>query len=153
MRRHCPECDTVYDDMRFFILCPHESRGKARCHFCGEPAVAACAWPSEGFEVSRYFLLRPGDRVKRAIERLQHRPPATVVEYQRLDLTLAGDHAYEIALRIGSRVKVIQVWGDSRVMVARVRACSEPVCENHLRLVDEKRVYCADHWNAWEAVA
>lgn len=153
MKRQCPECDTVYDDLRCGILCPHEKRGKATCRFCGEPAICECVWPEEGFEVSRYFMLRPGDRVKRAIERLQHRPPATVVACEKQKLTIAGDHAYTVTLQIKSRLKVIQVWGESRVMVARIRACGQPVCENHLRSVTDGRAYCMDHWNAWEAVA
>jgi hypothetical protein len=37
MKRYCPECETVYDDARCFILCPHElHRGLRAGHCAGE---------------------------------------------------------------------------------------------------------------------
>jgi hypothetical protein len=121
-----------------------------RCAFCGETGdLARCAWPEWRFVTTRYGELKIGDRVKRAIERLKHRAPATVVRKEpRPDLA-----ALEVELSIRGRVKVIHVKAGSPVMVERPVVCKAVVCELHRAERGPKSTVCMDHWRAWEAVA
>jgi len=157
MRRHCPECQTVYDDLRCYILCPHEKRGQAvpaKCRYCSTPAVAECSWPDERFIAARYAELKVGDRVKRAIERLQGRPPATVrhiaLWFQDARDTIPS--GLQVVLQIGKREKEVIVRGSSPVMVLRPHRCGNAVCEAHVREVGDHTRYCVEHWGAWQTV-
>lgn len=155
MKRYCPECETAYDDARCFILCPHELRAAPHCQFCPEPpADQRCSWPTEAFRTVKYADLKPGDIVRRAIERLKNRPPATVAHIAPwfLDSKDSIPAGLQILLRIRQREKKIQVRGCSPVQALRPQPCGAAVCEFHLRQVADNAVYCADHWRSWEAL-
>ena len=125
------------------------------CKFCDQPAVACCEWPIEGFKVVHYYELKIGDRVRRAIDRLQRRPPATVTHVAEFFRTNTDAYAsdLQICLRIRGKDKEIIVKKLSLVQVAKEVPCLMPVCEDHLRCVEPGVEYCMDHWNAWSAVA
>lgn len=149
MRRICPECRTVYDDMRCSILCPHEQRVNTTCRFCTEPPVAQCAWPVEKLAFAHYGDVKVGDRIKRVVEfRAECRPPAEVVVVER-----CGVGEIRLVLAIGSRMKEIREKVTGLLRIAGEQACGVPVCELHLRSVSDGRQYCMDHWDAWEKVA
>ena len=102
-----------------------------------------------------YIELKVGDRVRRAIDRLQKRPPATVShieDWYATDFEMVPQHL-QICLRIRGKEKEIIVMRYSFVQVAKECPCLMPVCENHLRCVEPGVEYCMDHWNAWSAVA
>ena len=147
MRRICPQCETHYDDMRCFILCPHEKRGAAKCHFCAERAVAECSWPAERFVVTKYANLNVGDRIKHPAH-----SGKTVATVLRVGLRPFEEYC-ELALLIGNREEYGEIFRHLNVRVARAFPCALPVCEAHLRNVADEKNYCADHWHAWEAVA
>ena len=96
-----------------------------------------------------------GDRVRRAVDRLQKRPPAKVIHIapwfaQAGDTIPAG---LQLCLLIRAKTKEVIVRGCSPVQVAREQPCGMPVCEDHLRRVGDGVEYCCGHWEAWEAVA
>jgi len=43
--------------------------------------------------------------------------------------------------------------GSDAIMIKRACLCQKPVCDLHLRRVDDAVVYCLNHWQAWESVA
>lgn len=154
MLRSCIVCITVYDDFRCESVCPHYPRHAPACRFCGLPVAARCAWPSELFVRVLYRHLKVGDRVKRTIESdaLSLRPAASILHIEPIELKGYID-AMRIVLGIGGRQKEIEVRGYSPVLVLRQQPCQMPVCENHLRRVEDGVEYCADHWHAWSEVA
>lgn len=91
------------------------------CNFCDSPAVARCSWPVERFVIARYDDLQVGDRVRRAIDRLHNRPPATVVHiapwFPAHDAPVATK--LQVILEIRGKEKEIIVMPESRVQVLR----------------------------------
>jgi len=142
------------------------------CSFCVNPSTTGCAWPVERMVLDSYGYLAVGDRVQRARQspKIALRPPAVVEAIEEIGFhevltnsqlgsyVASGDRKpardwLKVTLRIGQKIKVIQVMADSPVMVERVRPCGQAACVNHVRMVGDRRGYCMDHWNAWQAVA
>lgn len=117
------------------------------CAFCSQPAVDSCAWPVYRFVKATYGDLAIGDRVRRAHDKTA-RPPAVVGDIEPLP-----NEFVKIGLVIGKRYKPIQVRSTSPLQVERAVRCGAPVCESHLRQVDDRIVYCADDWRAWQGIA
>jgi hypothetical protein len=144
-------------DCVFRPFCTDQSVCAECCHLpgcvvCGaKDALAQCDWPEWRFVTARYGQLKVGDRVKRAIERLKHRAPATVA---RVEAGTESAHGLlNIELAIQGRSKFIQVRPSSPVMVERPTVCRAVVCELHRADRGPSGLVCMHHWHAWEAVA
>lgn len=120
-----------------------------QCDFCGsQEELVSCCWPGKQFVVAAYWRLVVGDRVKRFVQPGgSERPPAIVEEIRQIGVY------YLIVLRIGKRLKSIQVQGPSFVRVERDGLCGRRACFRHLREVGEGKNYCMEHWKAWETSA
>ena len=125
------------------------------CKFCDQPAVACCEWPVEHFVLTSYELLKVGDRVRRAFGGKGQQPPATVIFVGPglRKRAIRFPARLQIFLAIRGKQKEFLVFPYSPVQVAKECPCLMPVCENHLRCVEPGVEYCADHWQAWSAVA
>ena len=125
------------------------------CEFCDQPAVAKCGWPVGKFVTVRYKNLKVGDRVRRAVDRLQRRAPAVVESVEPLFLSECRTMYWDlqVCLKIRGKTREIIVKPDSRVQVERPGICLAPVCENHLRRVEDGVEYCQTHWTSWAEVA
>ena len=123
------------------------------CHFCSSPCIGKCSWPVERFVVDEAENIRPGDMVRRFIEKRTTANRATVQE-----IATAGPSLLKITLRVSApkkpaRFKEITANVFSRLRVLRTVPCEAPVCEGHTREVGPGRLYCKDHWMAWERAA
>lgn len=120
-----------------------------KCQFCDSEAVRTCAWPVEKPETFSHWDVSEGD---------------VVLDEQNRPVELASVHRFNYHER-GIRIPVTMVgfpaehgvcWilfltGRDRLEMHHPALCGNAVCERHLREVGEERVYCSDHWRAWES--
>lgn len=121
-----------------------------KCRFCCSEAVSACAWPVESPDTISHWDVEEGD---------------LVLDDEGLAAELASVHRFNYHER-GIRIPVTMtgfpqkrgvcriafLTGRDRLHVYHPAPCGNAVCERHLREVAEERVYCRDHWRAWESV-
>lgn len=158
----CWRCETYYDPTLVSAGCPHDEMAPAfltaaaprECKFCKGPSEARCGWIVERPFVAFYRELEPGDRVRRYRESpgAALRPPAVVLEVAPSPCA-AGSFPVRVTIRTQGREKTFNVSGYSYVRKMRNVQCAAPVCEHCMREVGEKKVYCRDHWDAWEAAS
>ncbi len=118
------------------------------CRFCeSDEDTVLCDWPALRPAPIRISELQIGERIfpferaREAYEVLQIRPPAHSYDYVTVKLKWPkGTGLYELN-------------PERPVLIAVPGNCDHQACFRHSREVAEDRHYCADHWDAWKAVA
>ena len=115
-----------------------------RCHFCKSPATHRC-----NFKQPDPRIVLPGEISELDIVRddvaLIYRPVKKIVcsEGDYLVLKMAGEKRSTIQRFVNSRLPCLRM---------EIHECGFPVCENHIREVDEGVFQCMEHWPVLEKV-
>jgi hypothetical protein len=112
------------------------------CAFCGELADALCAWPVDRPESVLFTELRRGDRYL-AFEGAKR--PSEVVR--------VIPHPDNGEVEIVTEAMSYYIVPFRPVLRAVAGTCDAAICWRCAREVGEGKVYCRDHWGAWEKVA
>lgn len=125
-----------------------------QCRFCPDPAVNACAWPSEQFVEAEVSELRPMDIVRRRGE-VQPRTGG-VARVSRV-VPIVGE-AVRVYLTIwypggATKPRSFEANTFTRIQVQRIAPCGLAACERHMQERGEGVAYCYGHWDAWAKVA
>lgn len=123
------------------------------CAFCKQPSIGACSWPVQRFVVDELENVHPGDTICRFKEDPSRRRGTARVA--TIEQSLGGLLRVTLTiLRIDGKrsQKVFEANPFARVRVLRTVPCGAEACENDVRDVGD-RLYCRDHWTAWECAA
>lgn len=123
----------------------HNRRGLPACQFCGRTGVKArCAWPVKQWRTERADSLIIGDHVRSVLTQKRCRVVSiddSKTWWRRYHLQFPDRRVFEYSMPSGRRVEV-----------ERPGVCGAPCCFACRRNVGPGRVYCSDHWHAWQEV-
>src|SRR5260221_633914 len=83
-------------------------------------------------------------------------PSPRTSERHRKEVTtvlLAPPDGVWIEMRSNQEPHAYNRFREELQMAERIRTCGNPCCSSHRRQIGPERYYCADHWDAWEAIS